>query len=141
MRTRTYRGWRIAGEVIVAVEITGSEGQLLEAHRLLPEASLKIRNHSPEGFNWGYRGSGPAQLALAILLDALGSPRMAEKIYQQFKNLVVSRWRDEWSIDSKAILDWIASNGALLSRGAEGEEGDATDRVSLSPAAAEGGVP
>jgi hypothetical protein len=28
--------------------------------------------HSPTGFEWGYGGSGPADLALALLLDALG---------------------------------------------------------------------
>ena len=30
---------------------------------------LNIRNHSPTGFAWGYGGSGPAQLSLAILVD------------------------------------------------------------------------
>lgn len=30
-------------------------------------------NHSPNGFEWGYGGSGPAQLALAILADHLAS--------------------------------------------------------------------
>lgn len=29
--------------------------------------SLKIRNHSPDGFNHGYNGSGPTQLSVAIL--------------------------------------------------------------------------
>ena len=28
--------------------------------------SLAVRNHSPTGPAWGYDGSGPAQLALAI---------------------------------------------------------------------------
>jgi hypothetical protein len=32
----------------------------------------QIRNHSPTGFEWGYNGSGPAQLALAILADHFG---------------------------------------------------------------------
>ena len=31
-------------------------------------------NHSPTGFEWGYCGSGPAQLALALLADHLGEP-------------------------------------------------------------------
>ena len=31
-------------------------------------ASLALRSHSPPGPAWGYGGSGPAQLALAILL-------------------------------------------------------------------------
>lgn len=41
--------------------------------------SLKVRNHSLTGFNWGYGGSGPAQLALAICLE-LGIDN-----YQDFK--------------------------------------------------------
>src|SRR5258705_4599985 len=31
--------------------------------------SLKVRSHSPSGYNWGYSGSGPAQTSLAILLE------------------------------------------------------------------------
>ena len=31
------------------------------------EKSLKVVDHSPDGFQWGYLGSGPAQLAAAIL--------------------------------------------------------------------------
>ncbi|HMF28341.1 MAG TPA: DUF6166 domain-containing protein, partial [Candidatus Cybelea sp.] len=30
---------------------------------------LDLYNHSPDGFEIGYGGSGPAQLALAILAD------------------------------------------------------------------------
>ena len=57
---------------------------------LKPGKSLKVRNHSPTGFSWGYGGSGPAQLALAILLEyfpkavALGS-------YQDFKRRTIAR--------------------------------------------------
>ena len=36
--------------------------------QLLPAKSQKVRNYSPDGFCWGYGGSGAAQLALAILL-------------------------------------------------------------------------
>lgn len=35
---------------------------------LSPEASRKLWNHS-QSFEWGFAGSGPAQLALAILYD------------------------------------------------------------------------
>jgi hypothetical protein len=31
-------------------------------------------NHSPDGFEWGYAGSGPAQLALAILAHHFAVP-------------------------------------------------------------------
>jgi Family of unknown function (DUF6166) len=54
------------------------------------EASLKVVNHSPTGFCWGYLGSGPAQLALAILLDHFNGDReRALSIYQDFKSRVV----------------------------------------------------
>jgi hypothetical protein len=36
-----------------------------------PKYSLFIRYQSPDGFDWGYGGNGPAQLALAILMHFL----------------------------------------------------------------------
>ena len=39
-------------------------------YELLPRRSQELRNHSPDGFAWGYEGSGPAQFALALLLEA-----------------------------------------------------------------------
>ena len=57
---------------------------------LFPERSQKHINHSPDGFNWGYGGSGPAQLALAILLEHLPEGK-AISHYQQFKWDVISR--------------------------------------------------
>ena len=56
------------------------------------EASLKHVNHSPTGFCWGYYGSGPAQLAFAILLDHLnGDVDRAKSLYQDFKSKVIAR--------------------------------------------------
>ncbi len=46
--------------------------------------SLKHVTHSPEGFNWGYGGSGPAQLAYAICHELYGKD-VARQIYQDFK--------------------------------------------------------
>lgn len=40
----------------------------INGERIFPHASQNIINHSPEGFAWGYLGSGPSQLALGILL-------------------------------------------------------------------------
>lgn len=56
---------------------------------LNPARSQKVRNHSPDGFNYGYRGSGPAQLALAILLE-LTDKASAVANYQRFKFDVIS---------------------------------------------------
>jgi Family of unknown function (DUF6166) len=71
-----------------------------------PEKSLAIRRHSPDGFNWGYCGSGPAQLALALLLDALGSRRAAEQWYQQFKFQVIAGLEASWVMTQTEINVW-----------------------------------
>lgn len=47
-------------------------------------------NHSPDGFEWGYGGSGPAQLALALLADALGDDALAVELHQHFKSLAIA---------------------------------------------------
>jgi len=66
---------------------------------------LDIRNHSPTGFAWGYEGSGPAQLSLAILADYLEDDYLAESIYQVFKRIVVSRLEPSksWRITGRDI--------------------------------------
>lgn len=51
---------------------------------LFPEESLKHKSHSPDGFAWGYGGSGPAQLALAICLELFDTETGLE-VYQDFK--------------------------------------------------------
>lgn len=63
----------------------------INGNSLSPTASQKLRNHSPDGFNWGYGGSGPAQLALAILLVYMVAEE-ALSIYQDFKFKVVAGW-------------------------------------------------
>ena len=55
------------------------DGQLLS-----PTRSQKAWNHSPDGFNWGYGGSGPAQLALGLLLVATDQ-KTAVSLHQAFK--------------------------------------------------------
>ena len=53
------------------------------------EHSRSIIDHSPDGFEWGYNGSGPAQLALSILL--LFTDRdTAVRLYQQFKSEIIA---------------------------------------------------
>jgi hypothetical protein len=75
---------------------------------LLPDKSQKIRNHSPDGFNWGYGGSGPAQLALALLLDYTGSETLARIFYQGFKWTVLASWQaDEWQMTGAQLRQWF----------------------------------
>jgi len=63
---------------------------LIDDKLLLPLESQKIVNHSPDGFLWGYCGSGPSQLALAILLEVTDK-ETAIKYYQDFKFDVIAK--------------------------------------------------
>lgn len=70
---------------------------------------LDLRNHSPTGFEWGYSGSGPAQLALAILADYLGDDKRALLLHQDFKSAKIAGLTDdEWSISADEIEEWLA---------------------------------
>ncbi len=76
-----------------------------QVHSLDPR--LDLRNHSPDGFALGYAGSGPAQLALAILCDALGDDERATRLYQRFKDAVIAGLdRDgPWILARRSVLD------------------------------------
>ena len=69
--------------------------------------SLSVRNHSPSGFSWGYGGSGPAQLALALLLHEGVEPDEAADLHQSFKFEVVGKMHDEWRLTSIGIWQWV----------------------------------
>jgi len=68
----------------------------LDGEELAPQQSQKVINHSPDGFNWGYHGSGPAQLALAVILKLTGKPGD----YQEFKrNFIASLPHNDFEIE------------------------------------------
>ena len=71
----------------------------LDGKELFPGKSQKVYNHSPDGFNWGYGGSGPAQLALAICLEMFDHIPTALAKYQKFKWEVISRLHCDFEIE------------------------------------------
>jgi hypothetical protein len=87
------------GAVTVKVVEPGRRARALPRYR-------SVWNHSPNGFEWSYGGSGPAQLALALCIDALDRdiPR-ALRIYQNFKFRHVAGFqKDNWSMTKDAVL-------------------------------------
>jgi hypothetical protein len=95
---KTYEGWREGYAAIVTVN-----GRSLNPR-------LDLYNHSPTGFEWGYCGSGPAQLALAILADHLSDEREALNLYQRFKwAVIVGLPRRCWMLNSH-VIDQVLQN-------------------------------
>lgn len=79
-----------------------SEGCVLRPLRMRRD----LRDHSPTGYCWGYLGSGPAALALALCADALGDDGRALRVYQTFKAKVVAALRqdEEWTISARSVV-------------------------------------
>jgi hypothetical protein len=65
-------------------------------------------NHSPDGFCWGYGGSGPAQLAFAILSDTLDW-RIAQRHYMEFKSDVIAKLEMDkpFTLPEKDVREWL----------------------------------
>lgn len=76
---------------------------------------LDLWNHSPTGFEWGYGGSGPAQLALAILADCCGDD-LALRLHKRFKRDVIAGLPSmEWRLTQDQVLSWVGENRVSLS--------------------------
>lgn len=84
---KSYVGTRKGGEA--QVKVYGVEDRQPIMGYQLPHIAL----HSPDGFEWGYGGSGPADLALAILADYFEEPA----------DLVLAAARSMWAPRSKAV--------------------------------------
>jgi Family of unknown function (DUF6166) len=87
-------------------------------------------NHSPDGFEYGYTGSGPAQLALAIVADHLkhnpqdvqyaikiarlddaipeSTDKLALRCHQAFKFAVIASLKgDSWQLTSEQVSTYL----------------------------------
>ena len=103
-----YEGKRSAavtgGDVAVTRRTHNASGTATMARPVSLRVRLDLRNHSPTGFEWGYGGSGPAQLALALLADALGDDEQALLLYQAFKWKVIANLPEAgWQMSAAQI--------------------------------------
>ena len=98
---KVYRGRRTDS----GTEVTVTDGA---GERPLPPR-FDLRRHSPDGFEWGYGGSGPAQLALALTADALGDDDRARSVYQPFKFKVVGALASNtWTLTEDQVRASVA---------------------------------
>ena len=99
---KTYSGVRTESGCAVTVEDGGGSRAL--------DPRLDLRSHTPPGFEWGYGGSGPAQLALALAADVLGDDQAALGVYQRLKFRVVGRLpHDGWVLTDADLADTLRS--------------------------------
>ena len=97
---KIYRGTRTTEGTHVTVEEDG--------HTRALDPRRDLRDHSPTDFEWGYGGSGPAQLALALAADVLGDDERALDVYQRLKfKLVGGLDRDGWELTEDRLRHTI----------------------------------
>jgi hypothetical protein len=108
---KTYRGYRDADGCHVFVHRDGDGWPRLRLR-------LDLANKSPTGFEWGYGGSGPGQLALALLADALDDDARALRLFMAFKWAVTAKLpRDvPWQLTSTEIIAKVVILEAMKGR-------------------------
>ncbi len=97
---KTFRGHR-----------TPSRGAWATVDGLALPLHLELRNHSPTGFEWGYLGSGPHQLALAILAEVVGAD-VARQHYSDYCHEVIACLNPgPWRIGEQEVWEWLERRG------------------------------
>ena len=104
---KIFQGRKTPNRCIVELD---NEGYVTQ---LSLEKSLQVVDHSPDGFQWGYSGSGPAQLAAAILYEITDDPDLTREYYQLFQFDHVSLWGNGFEINEFRARDWLRSVGAV----------------------------
>lgn len=85
----------------------------IDGVELDPTESQLVINHSPDGFNWGFGGSGPAQLALAILLRYVPKEK-ADQGHQQFKwDVIANLPSGDFTLEEAEVKKWIKKQLAI----------------------------
>ncbi len=88
-------------------------GRKITANGRVLNPCTHIINHSPDGFNWGYCGSGAAQAALAVLVHHTKKLKddheTALQHYQSFKSAVIAGFAQgtDWQLSSEQIQQWL----------------------------------
>lgn len=112
--TKIYHGIPlVAGQAYVYVRLSTSS----ICKDLKPR--LDLAKHSPDGFGWGYEESGPAQLSLALLADALEDDERALKLYQPFKKAYIAGWppEKEWELSASCIQAMASETERQMAEG------------------------
>lgn len=112
--------WIERREAPTVTEFPGVRGTLL-TDQTHPASGIRTNvqrleyKHSPTGFNFGYGGSGPADLALNICLMFCNQGRDAYRIYQEFKRTFLCVGQtDRLEIRRGEIENFLLIQGAEL---------------------------
>jgi len=110
---KIYKGLRRAvGQVVVnVVEVKPGPTPVEKLYQL-----RHFERHSQDGFEFGYGGSGPADLARSILIDLFGIT-IADAHYMNFKWAFIAPLKENtFEIREEDINLWLLDGGARETR-------------------------
>ena len=73
------------------------------------EPRVDIHEFTKNGFEWSYEGPEPRQLALALLADHTGDPKLALDLAGPFMRAVVANFDNEWEMTSNDVEAVVAA--------------------------------
>ena len=105
VRFKGYRQGQSGGACLVTVKDEYGDESVLA----MPRLSRRESRHSPDGFQFGYSGSGPTELARAILVhlypkdDRVRHPRC----YRSFRDTFLSGIKaDCFTLEEEVVRGW-----------------------------------
>lgn len=107
----------------------GPEGTLVTVDGRPLDPRLDLLALAAEGFEWGYQGNGPGQLALALLAEVLADDARALALHRPFRDeVVVFLSGDEWALSEAEIRRAVAD----LERSAQARADDGVVEVPMT---------
>jgi hypothetical protein len=97
---KTYTGMRGSRGCSVFVQ-DGEPGDTCVPLAMRPDLAIW------PGFEWGYVGRAPEQLAVALLADCCGAPAAVEWHGLFLAEIVAKLPREEWTLGAEDIEKWL----------------------------------
>jgi len=94
--SKYYQGYYQNGYLATRAIVNVTDDYGTRKLSVLP--SLRLADHSPTGFEWGYNGSGPLQLSLAMILDSTFDEAFALANYAEFAQEIIGLLPHVWGL-------------------------------------------
>jgi Family of unknown function (DUF6166) len=111
MTMKRYHGYRQITQAHDGTPTTSTCVVQVSNDTMTRRRPLRLRNDIREhsvAFEWGYGGSGPAQLALALVADCCGRKFARPAVYQRVKAKLVARLpHDGWTLTAEQVTDAV----------------------------------
>lgn len=95
-------------QVFIGTRVPGGRNRVVVREGVIERELPHLMLHSPDGFEWGYHGSGPLDLARALVAFLMGTRVPSARIYRQvLREFVAHLEGDEWRATDQEVWFWV----------------------------------